>query len=341
MLAANNAAERTAAAAGRPGPVAPCHRRLSAGAGRRSAIRSRTGDLRTAAQCAVVSAPTEKSSSPTQWFSSWSAPEGKRLAAIVVDSSEEMRDREEENLRQLLHSNQIAAAAVSHEVRNLCGAISVVAANLRETYSTSDDMQALTSLARGLETVAAVELQTRVSETLEVVSLKSVLDDLRIVIEPQWREIRGAVRWLLPAPMPEVVAERHGLLQAFLNLAQNSHRAVQETDVRELSVALPMAGAAQSHAALRGFGARSSPRRSVCSLRFSLARTARAWAFTSRARWCEVVAATCGGSRARTVRASRSSCRWRRTAAMTEGDNPAVAGGRPRHVSRGAGAHAR
>ena len=35
------------------------------------------------------------------WFSSYVSPEGKRLAAIVVDSSEEMRDREEESLRHL------------------------------------------------------------------------------------------------------------------------------------------------------------------------------------------------------------------------------------------------
>ena len=33
------------------------------------------------------------------WFSTYGAREGTRLAAIVVDSSEEMRDREEQNLR--------------------------------------------------------------------------------------------------------------------------------------------------------------------------------------------------------------------------------------------------
>src|SRR5262245_50482197 len=36
------------------------------------------------------------------WFSSYDTPDGMRLAAIVVDSSEEMRDREEQSLRQLM-----------------------------------------------------------------------------------------------------------------------------------------------------------------------------------------------------------------------------------------------
>src|SRR5207237_622615 len=67
-------------------------------------------------------------------------------------------------------------------------------------------------------------------------SLREVLDDLRIVIESDWREIGGAVVWDLPAELPAVLGERHGLMQAFLNLAQNSHRAVQESSARELRI---------------------------------------------------------------------------------------------------------
>src|SRR6266852_429609 len=36
--------------------------------------------------------------------------------------------------------------------------------------------------------------------------------------------------------MPSVLADPHGLLQAFLNLAQNSHRAVLKCPVRELKI---------------------------------------------------------------------------------------------------------
>src|SRR5205823_5968631 len=164
--------------------------------------------------------------------------EGIRLAAIVVDSSEEMRDREEQGLRQLMRGNRIAAAAVSHEVRNLCSAISLMCSGLNEKHGISQDenFKGLTTLVKGLERIASVELQSRVHEALEKVGLQQVLNDLRIVIEADWREIDGIVNWHLPPLVPTVLAERHGLLQAFLNLAQNSLRAVQGCTVRELSI---------------------------------------------------------------------------------------------------------
>ena len=90
------------------------------------------------------------------WFSSYVTPQGPRLAAIVVDSSEEMRDREEQGLRHLMRGNRIAAAAVSHEVRNLCSAISSVCSNLKERHRIGhdEDFQGLTTLVRGLERIA-------------------------------------------------------------------------------------------------------------------------------------------------------------------------------------------
>ena len=193
--------------------------------------------FRTAAQCQARRANGEVFLAHT-WFSSYAAPEGTRLAAIVVDSSEEMREREEQGLQQLMRGNRIAAAAVSHEVRNLCSAIALVCSNLADKHAVGgdDDFQGLTKLVAGLERIASLDLQWRAQEALEEVALKEVLDDLRIVIEPDWREINGTVRWSLPPAMPRVLAERHGLLQAFLNLAQNSHRAVQDCAVRELSI---------------------------------------------------------------------------------------------------------
>jgi signal transduction histidine kinase len=193
--------------------------------------------LRTAAQCQARRQNGEMFLAHT-WFSSYVEADGIRLAAIVVDSSEEMRDREEQGLRQLIRGNRIAAAAVSHEVRNLCSAISLMCSGLNEKHGIAQDenFQGLTTLVKGLERIASVELQSRVHEALEKVGLQQVLNDLRIVIEPDWREIDGIVNWRLPAQVPTVLAERHGLLQAFLNLAQNSLRAVQGCSVRELSI---------------------------------------------------------------------------------------------------------
>jgi two-component system sensor kinase FixL len=205
-----------------------------------------SGGLRTAAQCQGRRHNGEIFLANT-WFSSYTAKEGGRLAAIVVDSSEEMREHEEENLRQLMRGNRIAVSAVSHEVRNLCSAIGVVSINLREKHGLprDEEFQALESLINGLERVASVGLLARESRSddagaddVQDVSLQPVLDDLRIVIDSDWREIDGTVEWLLPAQPPRILAERHGLLQAFLNLAQNSHRAVQKNGTRNLRISV-------------------------------------------------------------------------------------------------------
>lgn len=202
--------------------------------------------FRTAAQCQGRRANDEIFQAHT-WFSSYATPEGIRLAAIVVDSSEEMRDREEEHLRQLQRSNRITAAAVSHELRNLCGAISLLCSGVEHKFGLErdDDFQGLVGLVKGLQKLADLELRARASEAarLQEVPLQRILDDLRIVIEPQWEEIDGFVRWQLPRKLPTVMAEPQGLLQAFMNLAQNSHRAVQEGSKRELSIAVQAADA--------------------------------------------------------------------------------------------------
>ena len=65
-----------------------------------------------------------------------------------------------------------------------------------------------------------------------------MLDNLRIVIEPDWRESNGVVHWELPDAMPAVLADPSGLLQALLNLVRNSHRAVQHSDRRELRISV-------------------------------------------------------------------------------------------------------
>jgi len=172
------------------------------------------------------------------WFSSYMAPEGKRLAAIVVDSSEEMREREEQGLRHLLTGNRIATAAIAHEVRNFCEAMAMLCEDLRERRGLTGDesLRGLDNLVGGLEAIAALELHSTTQDVIENVPLKGVLDNLRILIEPDWREIEGTVRWQLPEHLPVVLSEPHGLLQAFLNLAKNSHRAVQEGSVRELNI---------------------------------------------------------------------------------------------------------
>jgi signal transduction histidine kinase len=148
-----------------------------------------------------------------------------------------MRSREEQNLRQLAAGTRIMAAAVLHEVRNFCGAISLVYSNLRRDAIAGDEnFQRLGDLVAGLGQIASRDLKSGSQEAPLEASLRQVLDNLRIIIEPSWLDIGGAIRFDLPPRLPKVVGEAHGLLQAFLNLAQNSHRAVQACEIRELRI---------------------------------------------------------------------------------------------------------
>jgi PAS domain S-box-containing protein len=194
--------------------------------------------FRTAAQCRGKRRNGELFIAHT-WFSTYASAGGRRLAAIAVDSSEEMRDREEENMRHLLHSNRVLAGAVSHDIRNLCGAISVVYSNLKRvnTFASYEDFSALGNLVEGLGKIASMELRSHLRQGLTGIDLNGLLDQLRIIIEPAWAEMEASVRWQIPESIPSVLAEPAGLLQAFLNLAHNSRRAVMNSDRRILSIA--------------------------------------------------------------------------------------------------------
>ncbi|HEY4087125.1 MAG TPA: HAMP domain-containing sensor histidine kinase [Bryobacteraceae bacterium] len=174
------------------------------------------------------------------WFSAYSTLEEKRLAAIVVDSSDELRDREERGLDQFLTGNGLVVAAMAHEVRNACEAMRMLCQDLDERHHLAGDRayRGLDSLVTALEIIASHELKSETADLPGDVRLREVLDNLRIVVEPAWREIDGTIRWQFPADLPVVVGEFHGLLQAFLNLTRNSLRAVQDRTVRELNISV-------------------------------------------------------------------------------------------------------
>lgn len=176
----------------------------------------------------------------TTWFSTYGEEARRSLAAILVDTSEEVRDRERENFRHLLDYNRLLAGAVSHEIRNLCSAISVVSSNLarKPGMSGDADFQALATLVDGLARLASFELAKGTTEPPTTVDVSLVLDQLRVVIEPDWADVDGSVHIDEPDRFPRVQADEYGLLQVFLNLAQNSLRAVSGCEKRVLQIRL-------------------------------------------------------------------------------------------------------
>jgi two-component system sensor kinase FixL len=171
------------------------------------------------------------------FFSTYQTPVGPRLAALIVDASEELREREESNLEQLLAGSRILVGAVSHEVRNVCGAIAIIYENLVRggALSGSKDFEALGALVETLNKIASLELkQSTGASEVEPVDLAETLDDLRIVLEPYCEEADITVHWDIPTDLPPVLADRHRLLQVLLNLTKNSERALESSDIRTI-----------------------------------------------------------------------------------------------------------
>jgi len=173
------------------------------------------------------------------WFSTYSAISGPRLAAIIVDLSEDLRNREDLSLDHLLKNSRILMGMVAHEMRNLSSAVLVVHKNLSrmKELEANEDFRALGGLIQSLERLAAWELGFTPAENGAVVELTSVLDELRILIETTYHDSDINVQWDIDNPLPLVWADRYGLIQVFLNLAKNSQRAMTSTEAKTLRIA--------------------------------------------------------------------------------------------------------
>ncbi len=172
------------------------------------------------------------------WFSTYTTVRGPRLAAIIVDLSEDLRDREDLSLDHLLKNTTILMSAIAHEIRNLSGAVLVVHKNLSRLpgLQNNEDFRALGTLIEGLGKLSAMELRPPVDQHCDAIELSSVLDELRVLLDPSYREAGIEVVWRLHDDLPLVIGDRYGLAQVFLNLSLNSHRAMETTDKKQLTI---------------------------------------------------------------------------------------------------------
>lgn len=164
------------------------------------------------------------------WVSTYNTAAGTKLAVVFSDASEQLRDREELGLRQLLMNSRIIAGAVSHEIRNLAAAAAVLHANIGESFVTagSEDFRALGRLITGMRKLSSVDVPSNAEEALTGVDLQVLLEELKIIVHPAFRESEIELRWEVTHGLPRVRADHSGLLQVFLNLVQNSRRALDE-----------------------------------------------------------------------------------------------------------------
>ncbi len=161
------------------------------------------------------------------------------LAAILSDVTELVRDREEAGLKQLLSNSRIIAGAVSHELRNLAAAASVLRLNLARVQGLNGniDFQALETVIDSMLRISSTELSDANEGVLEGLDVIDLLLELRTIISPELRDAGIKAEWEIPDSLPPVRAERSGLLQVLLNLTKNSRRALQDIPAPSIRVA--------------------------------------------------------------------------------------------------------
>jgi signal transduction histidine kinase len=165
------------------------------------------------------------------WFSTFVTQDGPRLAAIITDSSDDIRDLQESSLQSLLRSTRVLVGSVSHEIRNICAAIGVVHANLGRIpgIETSEDYTALGTLSQGLARIATMELQSTSDVEVDAVDIVELLEEFCVVESPTIEAAEVTLTVHLEPGLPAALGDRHGLLQVLLNLTRNSLRALRNT----------------------------------------------------------------------------------------------------------------
>jgi PAS domain S-box-containing protein len=172
------------------------------------------------------------------WLSTYRTSEGPALAAVVWDASENLRDREGAGLDSMMATSRVLIGAMSHEIRNLASAAGTAYALLAEQAPVGQQEQylALGSLIQGLEKIASTGLRMASNREAVLADLGTVLDETRIVIEPAILEAGITATWEVSAGLPLVQADHHALLQAFINLARNSLRALEDRPRKEMHI---------------------------------------------------------------------------------------------------------
>jgi two-component system sensor kinase FixL len=172
------------------------------------------------------------------WIAAIPTDGGPLTAALVFDSSDNRRSREEELLHHNLASCRVLLGGVWHELRNFAAALETLHSGLARSsdLSTRPEIRALGSLSEAFSKLISDGAQAGLVCRPETVDLRNVLDDLQIILGPALSEIGATARWHIPGSLPAGLGDSRHLLQVFLNLARNALRALRDAPVRELRV---------------------------------------------------------------------------------------------------------
>jgi PAS domain-containing protein len=125
---------------------------------------------------------------------------------------------------------RLSASLDLHEIRNLSFAIESLCRNLQSqpVEEGRESFRLLQDLSRGLGRLAAGELCATSGSSGNRLNFDEFAVDLRGLLARRLGENGIGLRWGVPSGLPMVWAEREGLFQVFLNLANNSMKALSQ-----------------------------------------------------------------------------------------------------------------
>jgi signal transduction histidine kinase len=131
------------------------------------------------------------------------------------------------------------AAAVAHDLNNLCGiALLAVGVGLRSPADAFDVLPRIERANRAIgDLVARLQRIARPSIEVEAADLKQIVDDILVMVKPILREQSIEVEVELPA-LPPVRCEAVLVHQVLLNLLLNAHDALSVTETPQRRIAI-------------------------------------------------------------------------------------------------------
>jgi PAS domain S-box-containing protein len=196
-----------------------------------------TGNVRTNVECKARRSSGDVFLANV-WVSTYFTSEGRGLAAVIWDASENLRDRERTKLDSMLATSRVVIGAMSHEIRNLASAAAACHAALAppQDAARNREHEVMGSLIGALERIASSGLRMASQRETAVADLGTILDEARIVIEPMLREAGFDLIWNVQENLPLVQSDQHSLLQVFVNLARNSVEHAADGPERNVSI---------------------------------------------------------------------------------------------------------
>jgi PAS domain S-box-containing protein len=174
------------------------------------------------------------------WMCSHRSIHGVARSWVLWDDTDDMRARETETLGWVNNTSGLLLASAMHEVRNLASAalIACEGALAKTAAAGANELRVAAEAIRGVQSLSMNGLTSLNPDSSQYssVSLQSVLEDTRVIIEPTCASTDVELAWQVTPQLSLVRGDGQSILQILLNLLRNSIEALRGVNTRRIRV---------------------------------------------------------------------------------------------------------